>query len=190
MQQFSTVRIALFLTLGFVVQNPVLAEDDYPAAYFKPYIVYQAPEVIATNAPTEQQSAAPETAPAASAAEPKAADRYPAAYYEPVIVFQDKDLIEAQAASQTAAEAAPAPKPAGPAKKKPSTAAAAPASEKGGVPVGALLLIAGIAGGLYWVINKNKEAAPTAAPSEPEAAQADAAPAAEDVSEEAAEGNS
>lgn len=155
MQNFSVIRIALVLTIGFVWQAPVLAETDYPAAYFKPYIVYQAPE-IAGNTPAGESNATAE-----AAATPAAADPYPAAYFQPVIVYQDKDLIAAETASP-AAKPAPAPveKPRTTAKNlqsSPVTPAPAPSGDGGGVPVGVIIGLVALVGGLYWVVFIKKD---------------------------------
>jgi hypothetical protein len=163
MQYPSAIRFGIFCAIAVVFPGPVLAENEYPAAYFEPYIIYQAPE-IAEKAAAATGSSTAETAPAEAASEPAAENPYPAAYFEPVIVYQDKDLISAQE-KQSAAEPEPAPVPKSEASGKknnpgPAEAAPVPASEKGGVPVGMLLLIAGIAGGLYWVISKNKGDSP------------------------------
>ncbi|MGH8555910.1 MAG: hypothetical protein ACRESZ_00325 [Methylococcales bacterium] len=155
MQYFSTIRMGLYFAIGFAFQGPVLAENKYPAAYFEPYIVYRAPEIAGQPPADSQNNAAAQTA-----AEPEAEDPYPAAYFQPVILYQDKELIAART-EQPAAEPEPAPgeKPAASAKKGKSPAATpAPASERGGVPVGALFLLVALAGGLYWVIFKKKDA--------------------------------
>jgi hypothetical protein len=174
MQYFRTIKIGLVFIIGFFIQGPVLAESDYPAAYFKPYIVYQAPEIAGkTSAESASEEAAAEPASEAPEAEE---EPYPAAYYEPVIVFQDKDAIAGQAAQAAAAPAKKAGNGPGEAKSAPAKPAAPPITDDGGFPVVVLVLIAAIFGGLYWVIRKSQGAAdPTAASVEPAAPAADEA---------------
>ncbi|MGH8548303.1 MAG: hypothetical protein ACRERU_06840 [Methylococcales bacterium] len=149
------IRLGLFFAIAVVFQGPVAAASEYPAAYFEPYIVYQAPE-IAGKPPTDTGNNASEEAPSG----PTEENPYPAAYFQPVIVYQDPDVIAAQAKQKAALpEPVPALKPDASAKQNnpaPAESAPAPLSEKGGVPVGILLLIAAVAGGLYWVISRNK----------------------------------
>ncbi|MGH8474822.1 MAG: hypothetical protein ACRER2_03475, partial [Methylococcales bacterium] len=138
MQYFRAIRIGLYVTVGCVVQGPVLAESKYPAAYFEPYIVYQAPEIAAQRAQDSQPSH--DASNAVAEAQPEASDPYPAAYFEPLIVYQDANLIAAVTV-QSAAQSKPAPggKTAG-AKRDKSPAAAMgtpiPAKDRGGVPGG------------------------------------------------------
>lgn len=148
MKSFSALRVALFFGTALGVQAPVLAEADYPAAYFEPYIVYQAPE-IAENASAGESSAAEE-----SASEPAEESPYPAAYYEPVIVYQDQELIAA-GEKRKAAESKPAPAPA----KKAKPAPAPVVTDDGGFPMTVLFLLVAVIGAVYWAMTKNTGAA-------------------------------
>ncbi len=186
MQYPNAIRFGLFFAVAVIFQGPVQAENEYPAAYFEPYIIYQAPEV-AGNASAESESSPSGAAPAEAPSEPQEVNPYPAAYFEPVIVYQDKDLIAAQAKQQAAKpEPAPAGKPEASSETRnpaPAEAASPPVSEKGGFPIGVLLLIAALAGGLYWMIYRKQDGAPAETSIEAAVAGTDAAPASDDSGE-------
>ena len=158
MKSFTAVRVAIFLTTAFIVQTSVLAETEYPAAYFEPYIVYQAPEVVG-NAPAESEAGASEQA---------EENPYPAAYYQPVIVFQDKELI---AAKEKQKAAKPKPAPAQKAKPSPAVSAPPPVTDEGGFPMTVLVLLIAVIGALYWVMTKDKGAGAEAEPVDAESSE-------------------
>lgn len=158
MQYRKAVRIGLITAMGFFMQGAVLAEADYPAAYFEPYIIYQAPEITGTEAsPVESDgSEEPSTDAALASGE---VDPYPAAYLQPVVVYQDKELIAALAKRQKTVRVQASAKVKVVANKpqySKTTPATSPITDDGGVPISVLILIVALAGGFFWLIHKGK----------------------------------
>lgn len=195
MQYSSAIRMGLQFAVGFMFAGQALAEGDYPAAYFEPYIVFQAPEVKAEASSSNEAEA---STPTAVETESEASDPYPAAYFEPKVVYQDEGLLLA-VANPPAVKSGAAP-----AKKSRKAKTEEPASTKiadkdrGGVPGPlAVLLLAGGAG-LYWFTFKKSDtagssdspaaetaSAPESVPDAPELTEPE--PVAEDASAEATE---
>ncbi|MGR9106447.1 MAG: hypothetical protein ACU843_05895 [Gammaproteobacteria bacterium] len=167
MQPGSLIRFVLYFSITLAVSAPVLAESEYPAAYFQPYIVYQAPEI----AGKPESSGASEAAQEATAEVEE--DPYPAAYFQPVIVYQDQERIAADSV-QKAPEPAPVTKRSGPAPAaKPAAAQeTAPITADGGFPSSVLLLLVAVIGGCYWFLMKNKSATVAEETSSPETGDA------------------
>jgi len=84
----------LFLAAGVFLSGQALADDQYPAAYFEPYIVYQAPEIAGGTAGGNKNDSLEESS-EGGVSVPEERDPYPAAYFQPVIVYQSEELIAA-----------------------------------------------------------------------------------------------
>jgi hypothetical protein len=94
MKTKKSILTLLFLTAGVSLSGGVLADDQYPAAYFEPYIVYQAPEIVGGIAGgTKNDSLGKTSEGGVSVSEVE--DPYPAAYFQPVIVYQSEEVIAA-----------------------------------------------------------------------------------------------
>ncbi len=91
------IQITLVLALNLGFQIHAYADSEYPAAYFEPYIVYQAPEIVAAAAVAAPVGAAVQVS-ADTQAETNG--QYPAANFEPYIVFQDLEAIASRSSSQ------------------------------------------------------------------------------------------
>lgn len=158
MRYVKTMRICLVMAMSFVFQGSVWAESDYPAAYFEPVIVFQAPEIAAAAATVVESDTSGESVDN-TVAETVAVDPYPAAYFQPEIVFQDKEWIAAHAKKQKAAGAPTSSKVRGsgtPQKKSSANPQSAPITDDGGFPPSVLFLIVALAAGFFWFTNKNK----------------------------------
>ena len=202
MNHFSVARIVLILTsllLGF----GTVQAAEYPAAYFQPYIVYQAPEIAEQAAQVEAESAAvaePESVgtPVVAAEETlaeeesSAEDPYPAAYFQPEIVYQDQEQIAALTKQQVKNEIVEEVE-----EKSAQAAAFTPAApvvitDEGGFPMSVLLLMVAVIGAVSWAILKTKPATVVAAGVGPIVVPEEVAPeeAAETSVEEPSETNS
>lgn len=191
MHNFSVVRIAFIVISSLAILGAVQAEEEYPAAYFKPYIVYQAPE-IAEQAAAESSSTVADVAVAAEAEE-QAADPYPAADFKPEIVYQDQEQIAAldqgSASNESVGSAEPEKAEATPAEAAAFTPAAPVViSDEGGFPSSVLGMIAAVLAGMFWIMQKSDASSSYAAAAAPiEVAEAMQADSNEETVEEAGE---
>lgn len=93
---------AAFVLAAVAPSISLAKEDTYPAADFKPQVVYQNAELI-------KQAVTPEKPAAATQGETHAPDpKYPAAHFEPVII--QKAAVVAEAPRVVEAPHAPDPK--------------------------------------------------------------------------------
>jgi hypothetical protein len=96
MKTKKSILTLLFLAAGVSLSGQVLADDQYPAAYFEPYIVYQAPEIAGGTVGGNKNDSLGEAS-EGGVSVPEERDPYPAAYFQPVIVYQSEELIAALA---------------------------------------------------------------------------------------------
>jgi 5,6,7,8-tetrahydromethanopterin hydro-lyase len=136
-----SILSVLFVTASLAFQGLALAEGEYPAANFEPYIVYQAPGIAGdTSAGSENDSSQKTSEGGVSVVEEK--DPYPAADLQPVIVYQEEEVIAAQKAQPAAAVTVGKPRPS-------KVAPAASVQEESGVPPAMMIVILALLG---WVV--------------------------------------